>query len=113
MVSHKIQTDIAHYFAEEVIESIIKEVGHEVFCLLVDESADVSDKEQMAIVFRFVDTLGIVKERFLGLVKERFLGIVKERFLGLVHVKETSSLSLKSVVDSLFAKHGLSMKKLR
>ncbi|XP_022544232.2 zinc finger MYM-type protein 1-like [Brassica napus] len=97
MVFHKIQTDIAHCFAEEVIESIIKEVGHEVFCLLVDESADVSDKEQMAIVFRFVDTLAIVKERFLGLV----------------HVKETSSLSLKSAVDSLFAKHGLSMKKLR
>ena len=97
MVSHKIQTDIVHCFAEEVIESIIKEVGHGVFCLLVDESADVSDKEQMAIVFRFVDTQGIVKERFLGLT----------------HVKETSSLSLKSAVDFLFAKHGLSMKKLR
>ena len=97
MVSHKIQTDIVHCFAEEVIESIIKEVGHGVFCLLVDESADVSDKEQMAIVFRFVDTQGIVKERFLGLT----------------HVKETSSLSLKSAVDLLFAKHGLSMKKLR
>nr|VDD09417.1 unnamed protein product [Brassica oleracea] len=55
-----------------------------------NEVVNVSDKEQMAIVFRFVDTLGIVKERFLGLV----------------HVKETS-LSLKSAVDSLFAKHGL------
>ncbi|KAF8095654.1 hypothetical protein N665_0327s0010 [Sinapis alba] len=97
MVSHKIQTDIVHCFAEEVIESIIKEVGHDIFCLLVDESADVSDKEQMAMVFRFVDTHGVVKERFVGLA----------------HVKETSSLSLKSAVDSLFAKHGLSMKKLR
>ncbi|XP_056863959.1 uncharacterized protein LOC130511125 [Raphanus sativus] len=65
MVSHKIQTDIVHCFAEEVIESVIKEVGHDVFCLLVDESADVSDKEQMAMVFRFVDTHGIVKERVL------------------------------------------------
>ncbi|KAF8075442.1 hypothetical protein N665_1093s0003 [Sinapis alba] len=96
MVSHKIQTNIVHCFAEEVIESIIKEVGHDIFCLLVDESADVSDKEQMAMVFRFVDTHGVVKERFVGLT----------------HVKETSSLSLKSAVDSLFAKHGLSMKKL-
>ncbi|XP_013745323.2 uncharacterized protein LOC106447920 [Brassica napus] len=97
MVSHKIQTDIVHCFAEEVIESVIQEVGHDIFCLLVDESADVSDKEQMAVVFRFVDNHGIVKERFIGLV----------------HVKETSSLSLKCAVDSLFAKHGLSMKKLR
>uniref|UniRef100_A0A0D3C1Q1 TTF-type domain-containing protein n=1 Tax=Brassica oleracea var. oleracea TaxID=109376 RepID=A0A0D3C1Q1_BRAOL len=97
MVSHKIQTDIVHCFAEEVIESVIQEVGHDIFCLLVDESADVSDKEQMAVVFRFVDNHGIVKERFIGLV----------------HVKETSSLSLKCDVDSLFAKYGLSMKKLR
>uniref|UniRef100_A0A0D3E7B5 TTF-type domain-containing protein n=1 Tax=Brassica oleracea var. oleracea TaxID=109376 RepID=A0A0D3E7B5_BRAOL len=84
-------------FREEVIESVIQEVGHDIFCLLVDESADVSDKEQMAVVFRFVDNHGIVKERFIGLV----------------HVKETSSLSLKCDVDSLFAKYGLSMKKLR
>ena len=97
MVSHKIQTDIVHCFAEEVIESVIQEVGHDIFCLLVDESADVSDKEQMAVVFRFVDNHGIVKERFIGLV----------------HVKETSSLSLKCAVDLLFAKYGLSMKKLR
>ena len=44
MVSHKIQTDIVHCFTEEVIESVIQEVGHDIFCLLVDESADVSDK---------------------------------------------------------------------
>ena len=97
MVSHKIQTDIVHCFTEEVIESIIKEVGHDVFCLLVDESADVPDKEQMTMVFRFVDSDGIVKERFVSLA----------------HVKETSSLFLKSAVDSLFAKRGLIMKKLR
>ncbi|ESQ50115.1 hypothetical protein EUTSA_v10002275mg [Eutrema salsugineum] len=79
MVSHEIQTEIVHYFAEEIIESVIQEIDHGVFCLLVDESADVSDKEQMAVVFRFVDKHGIVKESFIGLV----------------HVKETSSLSLK------------------
>ncbi|EOA28748.1 hypothetical protein CARUB_v10024979mg [Capsella rubella] len=40
-------------------------------------------------------------------------GIVKERFVGLIHVKETCSLSLKSGIDSLFAKYRLSMRKLR
>jgi len=63
----------------------------------VDKSADVSDKEQMAVVFRFVDKHGTVKERFIGLI----------------HVKETSSASLKCAIDSLFAKRGLSMKQLR
>jgi hypothetical protein len=29
------------------VNSIIEEIGGDVFCLLVDESADVSDKEQM------------------------------------------------------------------
>ena len=97
MVSHKIQKDLAHCFAEEVTQSIIQEVDHGVFCLLVDESADVSTKEQVAVVFRFVDKKGIVKERFAGII----------------HVQETSSASLKCAIDSFFAKHGLSMKKLR
>ncbi|KAL0825599.1 hypothetical protein Bca101_049276 [Brassica carinata] len=97
MVSHKIHKDLDHCFAEEVTQSIIQEVDHGVFCLLVDESADVSTKEQVAVVFRFVDKKGIVKERFTGII----------------HVQETSSASLKCAIDSFFAKHGLSMKKLR
>ncbi|XP_019098319.1 PREDICTED: uncharacterized protein LOC104773886 [Camelina sativa] len=93
----KIQKDIAHCFAEEVVKSIIEEIDHDVFALLVDESADVSDKEQMAVVFRFVDKSGIVKERFLSIT----------------HVSETSATSLKSAIDDLFAKYGLSIKKVR
>ncbi|KAF8089149.1 hypothetical protein N665_0516s0007 [Sinapis alba] len=85
MVSHKIQKELAHCFAEEVIQSIIQELDHDVFYLMVDESADVSTKEQVAV----------------------------ERFVGLIHVQETLSASLKSAIDSLFATHGLSMKKLR
>ena len=53
----------------------------------MDESADVSDKEQITLGFCFVAQ-----------------GIVIERFLCMIHVKETSSISLKRVVDSLFAK---------
>jgi len=33
------------------VKSIIEEIDHDVFALLVDESADISDKEHMAIVF--------------------------------------------------------------
>ncbi|KAK1369055.1 zinc finger MYM-type protein 1-like [Heracleum sosnowskyi] len=82
MVSPKIQKDICHCFAQEILKSILSEIGDHVFALLVDESSDVSKKEQMAIVLRYVDDT---------------CGLVKERFVGLVHVKETSVLTLKSV----------------
>lgn len=97
MTSPKIQKDIVQCFAEELIKSIIDEIDHDVFGLLVDESADVSYKEQMAVVFRYVDKSGIVKERFISLT----------------HVSDTSSSSLKSAIDSLFAKYGLSITKVR
>uniref|UniRef100_A0A0D3CXY0 DUF4371 domain-containing protein n=1 Tax=Brassica oleracea var. oleracea TaxID=109376 RepID=A0A0D3CXY0_BRAOL len=62
MVSTEIQKDIVNAFAEEVVKSVIEEIDNGVFGLLVDESADVSDKEQMAVVFQFVDKKGAVKE---------------------------------------------------
>ncbi|RID58618.1 hypothetical protein BRARA_F01907 [Brassica rapa] len=97
MVSPLIQKDIVHSFAEEVRQAILEEIGHDVFGLLVDESADVSHKEQMGVVFRFVDKRGAIKERFIGVV----------------HVKETSSLALKSAIHDLFARYGMSIKKVR
>uniref|UniRef100_A0A0D3E775 DUF4371 domain-containing protein n=1 Tax=Brassica oleracea var. oleracea TaxID=109376 RepID=A0A0D3E775_BRAOL len=81
---------------DELIKSIIGEIDHDVFGLLVDESADVSYKEQMAVVFWYVE-------------KSR---IVKERFISLTHVSDTSSSSLKSAIDSLFSKYGLSITKV-
>ena len=54
MVSQVIQKDIVHSFAHEVLKSIMEEINHGVFGLMVDESADVSNKEKMAVVFRFV-----------------------------------------------------------
>ncbi|KAL9667281.1 hypothetical protein QQ045_001632 [Rhodiola kirilowii] len=97
MVSPKIQKDIVHCFSQEVIRRIIEEIGDDVFALLVDESSDVSYKEQMAVILRFVDKYGIIKERFIGVI----------------HVKDTSSMSLKSAIDSLFSEYGLSLKSVR
>ncbi|XP_010430878.1 PREDICTED: uncharacterized protein LOC104715135 [Camelina sativa] len=81
----------------KVVKSVIEEMGHDVFGLLVDESADVSDKEQMAVVFCFVDKRGMVKERFMSIT----------------HVSDTASSTFKAAIDSLFAKYGLSIKKVR
>lgn len=38
---------------------------------------------------------------------------MNERFIGVIHVTETSALSLKSSIDSLFAEHGLSLMCIR
>ncbi|XP_076927813.1 uncharacterized protein LOC143591512 [Bidens hawaiensis] len=97
MTSPTIQGEIKQCFAQEVLKQIFDELGNDVFALLVDESSDVSKKEQMAVVIRYVDKLGVVKERFIGFV----------------HVSDTSSLCLKSAIDGLFAQHGLSLTKVR
>jgi hypothetical protein len=97
LLAPKIQRDIVEYFANEIVQSILEELGDDVFCLLVDELRDVSCKEQMAVVLRYVDKFGIVKERFVGLV----------------HVTETTSSHLKSSIDSLLAKFKLSLKQCR
>ena len=67
------------------MKSIIEEIDGDVFCLLVDESADVSRKEHMAGVLRYVDKLGVIKERLIAVV----------------HVQETSASCLKSNIDNL------------
>ncbi|KAF0906971.1 hypothetical protein E2562_013551 [Oryza meyeriana var. granulata] len=51
----------------------------------------------MAVVFRYVDSCGIVKESFVGLV----------------HVKDTTAANLKSCIDSQFARFKLNLKQLR
>lgn len=71
------------------MNSIIEEIGGDVFCLLVDESTDVSDKEQMAVVLRYVSNCGELKERLIGVV----------------HVAETTTSCLKSNIDALFSKY--------
>ncbi|XP_022024859.1 zinc finger MYM-type protein 1-like [Helianthus annuus] len=97
MTRPKIQADIKHCYAQEVIKQILEELGDDVFSLLVDESCDVSKKEQMAVVIRFVDKVGIVKERFIGLV----------------HVKQISAITLKMAIDDILARYGLSLKRIR
>ena len=97
LVSPDIQKDIIKCFADEILHSILEDIGQDVFCLLVDESRDVSYKEQMAVVLRYVDKSGVVKESFVGIV----------------HVKDTTAANLKSCIDSLFAKLKLSLKQVR
>ncbi|XP_073362572.1 uncharacterized protein [Aegilops tauschii subsp. strangulata] len=75
------------------LDSIIEEIGGDVFSLLIDEGADVSDKEQMAVVLRYLSKRGFIIERLVGIE----------------HVKETSVTCLKATLQKLFMKIGLSI----
>ena len=97
MTSPIIEIDIINAIAVETTNSIIRDVGDELFAILVDEARDISVKEQMAVVLHFVD--------------ER--GFVVERLLGIQHVNDTTALSLKMNIDALLCQHGLSISSIR
>ena len=77
--SPKIQKEILHVYLAKVKKEIQEEIGDAKFCIMVDEAHDESMKEQMIVVFRYVDTKSFVKERFFGLI----------------HVVDTKALTLK------------------
>nr|XP_023887303.1 uncharacterized protein LOC111999415 [Quercus suber] len=62
-----IQKDIVNALARETSKAIIKDLDNGFLSILVDESRDISVKEQMALVFRYVNKEGIIIERFLGI----------------------------------------------
>nr|XP_023872829.1 zinc finger MYM-type protein 1-like [Quercus suber] len=97
LTHHDIQKDIVNAIARETSKAIIKDLDNGFFSILVDESRDISVKEQMALVLRYVN-------------KE---GIIIERFLGIVHVASTTALSLKHAIECLLCEHNLSLSNLR
>ncbi|CAN1142139.1 Zinc finger MYM-type protein 1 [Linum perenne] len=97
MTSPDIQKDIVHALALETSKLITKDIGDDFFAILADESRDVSVKEQMGVVLRYVDGKGCVLKRFLGVC----------------HVSDTKAISLKKAIESMLVKHGLSISKVR
>nr|XP_016493305.1 PREDICTED: zinc finger MYM-type protein 1-like [Nicotiana tabacum] len=97
MCSPSIQKDIVDACAKETVKAIIEDMNGDFFRILVDESKDISHKEQMALVLRYVN-------------KE---GEVIERFVGIVHVSNTSAMSLKKAICSFLSNHSLSLTQIR
>ncbi|XP_021719080.1 uncharacterized protein LOC110686799 [Chenopodium quinoa] len=95
--SSTIQKEILQILAKKVQDKIRKEIGESKFCVILDESQDRALREQMAIVLRFVDHDGILKERFFDLV----------------HVKNTSSLTLQQKLFKVLSYHNLNPKNIR
>ncbi|XP_070667354.1 uncharacterized protein [Malus domestica] len=97
LVAPSIQKEIVNSCAFETLDAIMDDLKDRFFSILVDEARDVSVKEQMAMVLRYVDDNGHVIERFVGIQ----------------HVTNTTSSSLKDAIDTLFSRNGLSISKLR
>ncbi|XP_030923045.1 zinc finger MYM-type protein 1-like [Quercus lobata] len=95
--SPRIQKEILHVFIAKVKKAIREEIGDAKFCIMVDEARDESMKEQMTMVFRYVDTKGFVKERFFGLI----------------HVVDTAALTLKRGIYSLLSQHYLDIQNIQ
>ncbi|XP_012833666.1 PREDICTED: zinc finger MYM-type protein 1-like [Erythranthe guttata] len=96
-ISPTIQKEILHIIASKVRNKIREDIGDSKFCILVDEARDESKKEQMALVLRFVDKIGVLQERFFDIVS----------------VKDTTSLTLKHELSTFFSHHALSIDNLR
>ncbi|XP_042396571.1 uncharacterized protein LOC121986685 [Zingiber officinale] len=97
MKSPIVQKDLTRACAAEVTNVILNDIKDNIFSLMVDECRDISVKEQMGVVLRYVNKHGCVIERFLAIV----------------HMSDTSAISLKKAIDELFAKHKLSLSRLR
>ncbi|XP_058734230.1 uncharacterized protein LOC131605961 [Vicia villosa] len=90
--------------ALQIVSSKVKshirdEIGDSKFCILVDGARDESQKEQMAVILRFVD-------------KE---GFIQERMFDIVHVKDSNlqSLALKEEICDVLSRYNLDVSNIR
>ncbi|XP_021744853.1 zinc finger MYM-type protein 1-like [Chenopodium quinoa] len=94
--SPAIQKEILQVFANKVQKEIREEIGDSKYYIIVDGSRDISKREQMAIVLRFADKDGYLRERFFELV----------------HVKDTTSKTLREEISMVLSNHELSIQNL-
>ncbi|KAH9659990.1 TTF-type domain-containing protein [Citrus sinensis] len=95
--SSDIQKELLNILANKVRNKIRRELGDGKFCILVDEALDESDKEQMAIILRYVDCDGFIRERFFEVV----------------NVMETTAVTLKKEICNVLARYDLLVENIR
>ncbi|XP_073138704.1 uncharacterized protein [Henckelia pumila] len=74
-----------------------EEVGDKCFCILIDEARDISKREQMTNILRFVNNNGILTERFFAIKS----------------VSDTTSLNLKKEISNVLVHYDLQVKKIK
>ncbi|XP_052189870.1 uncharacterized protein LOC127799688 [Diospyros lotus] len=92
-IAPSIQKEMLHIMANRVRRMIREEVRDEYFCILVDEAQDASNREQMAIILRFVNCRGILIERFFHIKS----------------VSNTTSANLKNEISNILVQHELQL----
>jgi hypothetical protein len=95
--SPDIQKEILSIIAVKIRKHIHDEVGDAKFSILVDETCDVSKREHMALVLRFIDKDGVLQERFYDCI----------------HVKNTRALTLKHEISHILCNHSFDVQNLR
>ncbi|KAL0011758.1 hypothetical protein SO802_006866 [Lithocarpus litseifolius] len=95
--SPTIQKEILHILASNVQNAIHEEIGDAKFFILVDEAQDESKREKMAIILRFVDKNGFIKEHFFHVV----------------HVRDTTALTLKKEIYVVLSRYNLHIENIQ
>ena len=75
----------------------MEEIGDGLFFILFDKSRDVSIKEQITIILRYIN----------------FKWHIIEHFFSIIYVNDTIVLSLIVAIETLFFKHNLSRSRIR
>ena len=96
-ISPTIQKEILHILASNVRNAIREEIRDAKFFILVNETRDESKRKQMAIILRFFD-------------KE---GFIKERFFQIVHIRDITTLTLKNEICAVLSHYNLHIKNIR
>ncbi|PRQ39107.1 hypothetical protein RchiOBHm_Chr4g0421421 [Rosa chinensis] len=95
-ISPIIQRQILNILGNKVRTKIREEVGDAKFCILVGEVVDVCNREQMAIILRFVGCDGFIRERFFKVIS----------------VADTCSQTLKNEISKVLAQYDLQVENM-
>ncbi|XP_058735771.1 uncharacterized protein LOC131607832 [Vicia villosa] len=97
--SSQFRKQVLQIVSSKVKSYIREEIGDSKFCILVDGARDGSEKEQMAVILRFVDKKGFIRERMLDIV----------------HVKDCKfkALAIKEEICHVLSRHNLDVSNIR
>ncbi|CAM8932153.1 unnamed protein product [Rhodiola kirilowii] len=96
-IAPSIQKEILDIIATKIRNKIRQEIGDAKFCILVDESLDVSHKEQMAIILGWLMKIGFLQERYFEIVS----------------VVDTTSANLKKHICDVLSTNKLQVQNIR
>ncbi|XP_059669342.1 uncharacterized protein LOC132314501 [Cornus florida] len=96
-IAPSIQKEVIHILANRVRKMICDEIAGGKYCILVDETQDESNTEQLALVLRYV----------------KHDGLLMECFFAIVGVENTSAVTLKDAICVILGRFDLSIQNLR